>query len=102
MGTRPASHGMYFGHTRSLPATNTNPTKYLFVKNLAREEAKEWTSSVDTSQSCLERLGGVGGANGKAGIGSERKLSDHKILQPLGLDRLQHAKTERECMGGLA
>ena len=71
---RPASHGMYKGHTRSLPPTNRNPTKCLFFKNLAREEAKEWISSVDTSQSCLERLGGVGGANGKAGIGIERKL----------------------------
>ena len=73
---RPASHGMYCAHThrvRSLPPINRNPTKCLFFKNFAREEAKEWTSSCDASHSCLERLGGVGGADGKAGAGIESK-----------------------------
>lgn len=79
MGMRPALHDMYMycadtHRARSSPAINRNPTKCLFFKNFARVEAKERTSSsVDALHSCLERLGGVGGADGKAGVGIESK-----------------------------
>ena len=50
--------------------------KCLFRRNLRIWEVKDCVWTLEAAASCLERLGGVGGLAGKAGVGQKKEYRD--------------------------